>query len=897
MEESRLGTVVAELLAIGRLTEFMPSESEDTGIVSFSGGRCLETTPEERLRVEAVASIIDDAWTAFLPPLGPDAEYDAFRRFHGDLGGGRHLVEGVRRGFAIKRDFERLLLRRVTDALADHSNIDAPFIVHGQSGTGKSVALARVVAQVREAKKAAVLYAIGRVPQPQEISGFCENAEKAGAEATLIVCDANRDVDPYHDLLMSMRSGGRRVVVLGSRYRVADGSSRQIRNGIEAPSDLSQSERVELARLLEQFLAEQPRPEELADPTILGFLYRCLPPSRVRLAAGLSNEATAAEQILRERGRRVRAEAPHTEFAQKLSEAGFAVGGRPLFGEEQFDALESTDEAGRIIDLVMVAGSLNCDVPVNLLLRAVTNDIPEADVTLITKLFSELDLFRWKWADEEHSELLLLPRLTLEAELICKRRLGSPQREAERLIDLIRAVGGAGCDTHQERRFLLSLLHQIGEDGPRGSRYRYTYAPIARTLTELRHRFGVVQASLMLQESAFRRAAVRVGVVDESDRFTLLEEARDAVQAALDGIGDGTIRAAGWTRQYLQVERASLYGFIANDRARRHASAPEIWASYEAARTAIRQAVSVTDNYFPFDVGLWTPADLLEVVEFTDVQKAEIEADIYTTLDQVDPKTLSPKQREDFEKRQMKVGGVLKDRRLAEDAYEALETSGSTAGYLLRAREIAPVFNQDGTEVYGPDDRSRARRAADFLRSRFDNIEHDARCLSLLLECEWIAAVGRRPLRGERQPLPAEEATRRALLAVTQSLNQASGDAVRPVTRYLEAVLTWIIGDEQGGIHLFREISRDTEFKDASRVIKRHHITDAAGEVRAFRGRVERELSEGRWVVRVEDFKQTVHLLSREFPQEEVAYGRSVKGFAIAFNFIGPIADPITPRR
>ena len=897
VEELRLGTVVAELLAIGRLTEFMPPESQDTGIVSFNGGRYLETTPEERLRVEAVASIVDDAWTAFLPPLGPDAEYDAFRRFHGDLGGGRHLVEGVRRSFAIKRDFERHLLRKVTDTLADHSNIDAPIIVHGQSGTGKSVALARVVAQVRETKKAAVLYAIGRIPQPQEISSFCENAEKAGAEATLIVSDANRDVDPYHDLLMSMRSSGRRVVVLGSRYRMADSSSQQIKNGIEAPSDLSQKEREELAGLLEHFLAEQPRPEELADPTFLGFLYRCLPPSRVRLAAGLSAEATAAEQLLRRRGRRVRTASPHAEFAQKLIEAGLTVGGRPVFDEQQFDALESTDAAGRIIDLVMVAGSLNCDVPVNLVLRAVTNDIPGADITLITKLFSDLDLFRWKWADEEHSELLLLPRLTLEAELICRRRLGSPQREAERLIELIRAVGGAGCDTYQERRFLLSLLQQIGEDGPRGFRYRDAYAPIARTLTELRRRFGVVQASLILQESAFRRAAVREGVVDDSDRLRLLEEARDALQAALDGIADGKIRAVGRTRQHLQVERASLYGFIARDRAVRHAPAAEIWALYEAARTAIRQAVSVTDNYYPFDVGLWTPADLLEIVEFGDVQKAEIEADIYATVDQVDPGTLPPKQRERFEKRQMKVGRVLQDRKLAQDAYEALEISGSTAGYFLRARDTAPDLNRGIIEVYGAEDRSRARRAAEFLGSHFDNIEHDGRCLSLLLECRWIAAVGRRPLRGERQPLPADETTRRELLATTQALNEASGDAARPVTRYLEAVLTWIIGDEQGGTRIFRELSRDTEFRDASRVIKRHHITDADGETRGFQGRVERQLSEGRWVIRVDGLKQTVRLLSGEFPHEEVAYGRTIKRFAIAFNFIGPIADPIRPRR
>jgi len=57
IEPKRLGTVVAELRAVDRLDVFAPPESEEAGIVSFQGDNRLETTPEERLRVEAVASI------------------------------------------------------------------------------------------------------------------------------------------------------------------------------------------------------------------------------------------------------------------------------------------------------------------------------------------------------------------------------------------------------------------------------------------------------------------------------------------------------------------------------------------------------------------------------------------------------------------------------------------------------------------------------------------------------------------------------------------------------------------------------------------------------------------------------------------------------------------------
>ena len=899
VERDRLGTVVAELRALSRLPDPTPPDSEEAGIVSFKGDGRLETTPEERLRVEAVASIVDDAWTAFLPPLGPDAEYDAFRRFHGDLGGPRLLVEGVRRRFAIERDFERTLGRKVTTALANPSSVDTPIIAHGQSGTGKSVALARIVARVREQKTAAVLYAIGRVPQPQDVSTFCDATEKAGADATLIVCDANRDIDHYRDLLMSLRSRGQRIVVLGSQYRIADKASLSS-SSIEAKSELSEDERKNVAQLLARFLPEEPDLNAFTSSNILAFLYRCLTSSRPRIGAGLSAEAKAAEMTLRVRGHQPRSVFFNTQLAEQLGKVGLANESRPLFNEYLFDerqraALDAEDAAGRIIDLVMMAGSLNCSVPINLLLRAVTESYPKISVTLLADMFGDLDLFRWNWADEEHSDLRVLPRLTLEADLICRRRLSGPEREAERLIELIRAVRPEGIDRGHERQFLISLLQQMGDEGPRSSRYARSYVDVARTLTKLRQQYGVIHPSLILQESAFRRSAVRKkDIVDKADILPLLEEARDAIQAALDGIASGTMPAATRRmRQNLLGERASLYGFLAYDRAKRKGPSEEIWSSYQAAREAIHQATNVTSNYYPFDVGLWTPSDLLNMVDLSEAQRAELTTDIYSTLDQVDPEILPPKQRERFATRRMQVGRLLQEQSLTENAYAALEASGSTAGYFLRARELAPDLDPDMIEISAPEDIDRAKRSAEFLRARFDKVEHDERCLWLLLECRWIAEMGRRPLRGQRQPLPAGDDTRRELLAIVRALNQASGDASRHMTRYLEAVLTWAIGDRQTAIPIFQDLSQETDYEDPRRVVRRHLLTGTDRKPRSFEGRIERQRSEGHWVVRVDALNQTVDLLGRDFPRHELAYGRSVKRFSIAFNFIGAIADPI----
>ena len=892
VDQDSLGTVVAELRTRGRLPAFVPSDSEARGTVTVAGGRVINTTPELRLRVEAVASIVDDSWTDFLPPLGPDASHSAFRRFHGNPDSARFMVEGIRRHFAIERDFEHRFHRLVSEALRDHSRAKLPIIVHGQSGTGKSVALARTVARVRTNKLAPVLYSLHRIPQVQEIASFCELADETGSSATLLVCDANRDIDAYYDLLASLRSRGRRVVLVGSQYRVTDSTEQYSASSTVAPVELSKNELAQLATLLKDYPDEASLVGGTTNSNILALLYRLLPSSRPRITSGLAAEARAVQRRLATRGRRVRQHVPSTLMAQELTRAGLVDSHGWFLTSQQDLALADHEVAGRIIDLVMVASSLHCPIPVNLLLRALTGSFPQLDFTAIAQLFRGLDILRWRWADSEHSELLVSSRLALEAQLICRRRLGGADAEAALLLELVGAAR-SGVDQAHELRFLLALLQEIGVDGPRGHYYRPAYSEVAHTLTKLRRQFGVYHPSLVLQESAFRRIAVRNEVVQRDARLPLLEEARDAVQRALDDIASGVLQASTATRRRLEVERASVYGFLSVGLADTGAPSADVWSSYEAARVAIRRAVSVNENYYPFDVGLWTPADLLATGDLTAEQRAELKADIYATLAQVDAEALAPGQAERFQTRRMKVGAALDDRDLNDEAFRALEASGSTAGYFLRARALAPSLTPRHDNADDPEYVDRAARAADFLKDRMNQIEEDERCLTLLLECRWIVELGRRPFRGNRQPLPATDPIRRELLTVLRSLNQASGDATRYVTRYLEAVLTWVVEGEQPGVQLFRALSDDTENGDPGRVVRRHVLADQAGQVLRFKGRVERRRSSGNWVVRVDGLNRRVRLLARDYPQEEIAYGRAIAGFAVAFNYIGPIADPI----
>jgi hypothetical protein len=47
----------------------------------------------------------------------------------------------------------------------------------------------------------------------------------------------------------------------------------------------------------------------------------------------------------------------------------------------------------------------------------------------------------------------------------------------------------------------------------------------------------------------------------------------------------------------------------------------------------------------------------------------------------------------------------------------------------------------------------------------------------------------------------------------------------------------------------------------------------------------------------VDDIRQEIEILQRDFPDLELLRGASIRGgFYIAFNFIGPIAEPLLRR-
>ena len=918
-----LASAISQLELCGVLDVVGSAAPDEPGIVSIAGGAALDITPALRLRVEASAAIVDDGWTEDPEPLGESEQDDAFRRFHSTPGNFRLLVEGVAHGFAVEREFEQTLWKVVNNKLKRLGQPDSDDVVvlHGQSGTGKSIALARLTRKIRRELRLPVVVATNRIPNHADIEAFCIESERLET-VTVLICDSSQAPQRYDDLASALRSRGRRLLIVGTCYRMETHAGHKLDQFVEASDSVSQGELSAFKALQNEFRLPPHYDRATAD-SIFAMLYRRLPAAREHLAAGVSSEARATESMVRERARHV--PQPSTRLsplAQQLIDSGIASPTSQVFEEEEKLATVGLDAAGRLIDYVMVAGRLNCAVPVNLIFR-VLGQTDGLHQDQILYLLADLDLFRWR-EDEEGSDFLIAPRIQLEAELICRRRL-SPDQEIERLIDLISSIR-SGVDKHAERSFLLDLLFKIDRNGPRKEAYSPGYLRFADALKELREHNRISDPDLVLRECVFRRRAVRQLQNDcganktDDERLAILDEARDTIEKTLRQIDDEKTplsRISRKTKQSLVAERSAIYGYLAVEHAQ-PGSGEDFWSDYLAARAASEKAIGLDRSTHPIDIALWTASDVLKIKkgELSDEQRAEVLADLYATIDVADdvfrvkeqttgkPSDLHEDsdpdeglvvldQKARYLERRSRVASVMGDAKLSDETLAELESVAPAAATFLIAKHQAEHVYMSEPPF---DDKIRgiAAKAADYIYSKVNaGTELDDRCQRLLLRLRWAQATGERLMFNERSRTPWDRDQISDMREIVSALNEQAGADARNRERFLEAVLCWLLKDTNRAIEIWQSLSNDTEYEDRSRLVRWLVVTGESGSPRQFRGRVE-ERGENDWWIRVEGVDRPIKMSGRDFPNDNLSHGRELRGFGIAFNYIGPIADPLS---
>jgi hypothetical protein len=330
-------------------------------------------------------------------------------------------------------------------------------------------------------------------------------------------------------------------------------------------------------------------------------------------------------------------------------------------------------------------------------------------------------------------------------------------------------------------------------------------------------------------------------------------------------------------------------------RLRSGASLDEVWQFYKGARDSARNALYTADSYFAIDVSLWAPCDLLRQSDWDPERQAELEADILDGIDRVDPSQLDPEQQQWFEERRIKVAQILGDKSLEREALDALDKMGSKAGIFLQAHAIGGFLRGSGKTT--DEDASKANSVILFMKDHYEKIRDDARCLRYFLRGLWLSSTKSYLFGGERSPIPEGEEALQEILSLLDILANLEGTLGDPRTQYLRAILMWRLRRENSARDIWNTLSLETAFSDPRRVVRHHVWTESGGQPKLFHGRVTTySPGSGRVQVQVEELRQEVGLLQRDFPNLELQRGAAISGgFHIAFNFIGPVADP--PRR
>ena len=859
-------------------------------------------------QVSRSATIVDDSALVEPPRLSADARYREFRNFLSNPDG-QPTWDSYARGFAFRRDFEERLERTVYSALGKKSLQDDPIILHGQTATGKTIALTGLARSVRGEGKYTVLFIERRLQRPiwSDLDRLCKWAEDSGSPACLLVWDGMLDLQEYRGLLRILTSRGRKVVLVGSAYRIRGGRRRDPRL-VEAPAELTAEEISRLAVFLSEFhpaLADILEMKGLPkDYTFLVALYRLLPPTRSAIRHGVSREMGYSEDIIADKAKRTQPQyQPATALEFALLKAGIVSNEQMLSSSASDVDGEQVTEVQDMTGLIMVPGRFGLNVPLELLLRA----LGRPNVSNFVELLEEADIFRW--IEDSVGNIDIGPRNELEAKLVVQARLGGPATELQFSTRLLLEIrdGLAEFPENREVFFAHDLVRALGAQGQDPSYFAPYFKDISNSLRQLREERGVASPSLMLQEanllrewairhsSALERGQQSPGQGDEQTETVHLEivGAFDQAQSILNE----ALRLAGDDRR-TRVIRAHLLGELGSARAararhglKRGETAAEVTRLFEAAREDLARARKANPgDYYPLDILAWATRDMLIAGVLGDQARAEALADVFHAFETLNVSDLDARQGERYQQRRLELADILGREDIAEEAFNALEAAGSGAGYYIRALRMSGLFDRNRQ----PQQKD-LQKALHYLEENRGKLLTDARCLELQLDLWWLLRTGSRPFDDERVALALTDSLWRELLDIIGNL-EATGESHRPVfLGFLRALALFHIGSVEQSIELFREVERESEeIRGRRRVIKAFLASTSEGEPRKYHGTVAWVSPDGwRGEIYAEELRRNVRFFPAEFGRPTISKSQSLGEFHIAFNFLGLTADPI----
>lgn len=863
-----------------------PKEEEHSRRIQL-GEKVLTVPSNIWNQVSTSAIILDDSIFIDSPPLSEEKRYYEFRNFLAESSS-RPVWSGYDRGFAFHREFETKLDELIHKKLKSNELQKEPIILHGQTGTGKTVALGALAYKIRKEKKYPVLFIErkNQIPSNSDIDSFCKWAEDCDAPSTLIVWDGMLELGQYYDVLRYLVGRGRKVVLVGSCYRL-DPNKYKKDNFIEATSVLGKGEISDfnhyinsLDSSISQLLKEH---MEKLDFSFLVALYRLLPPTRSRIRSGVHREFTNAEKNIRLKLQKKTSE-PVNTLGYALMKAGLIT--EEIFNSEIIKNIgdEEVSETEELIGLVIVPGRFGLKIPLELLLRA----CGKKGYYNYIKLFDETDIFRL--VEDNAGNIRIAPRHSLEAKLISQVRLGGVRTEVAFAKQLMLGVNGS---YESEVEFIVDFIKSIGPNGQDAFYFAHYYRELSETLKKLREEYSLQNPRLMLQEATLLREYVKYqsqNFVAPSDAVKIFDDAKTILINSLNILGKD--RKNNKLRGMILVELASTLGSKAIHLKNVNDQKQDIIPILKESNMYLSKARDLDPNsYYPVNVSAWITIAMLESKILDPVTRAELITDILNTFEISEAEDFGIEYQELFLIRKMKIASLLKKEDLSEEAFKLLVAQGSCAGYYLKAYDrIKDLPKGELT----PFQCEICRPSVNYLEENRKAILHDSRCLYLLLHTWWKMKTGKPVFFGERQLVSFNRDDWQYFLGIIIDLMEIHELSTNTSLLYLKGLATFHLGDIDSALNIFRDLRRESDYLTGRRRIIRSYLASTEdGKPMKFSGTVEWVSEESsRGDLYIDKLRRKISFLPRDFNRLDIKEHETINEFHLAFNFIGPIADP-----
>lgn len=844
-------------------------------------------------KVTESAKILDDTILIKPPATSDERLYYDFRNFLLESSI-RPIWTGYERQFNFNRDFENNLHKKVTSMLKSNKLQQEPIILHGQTGSGKTVALGALAYRIRYDKTNPVLF-IGRnaqPPQESDLDMFCKWAEDHDVSPVLIIWDGMLKIETYYYLLRNLVSRGRKVVLVGSSYRIND-TTLESEKLIEAPANLNNEEKIKFKEFLENFGVvmedEFQRALETYEDTFLVALYRLLPPTREYIRSGVQQETKIVEEIIKDLFRKQRVE-HHTPFGEALLKAGLVDTDFILSSQEKEIDGEIIDPVEELIDLITVPGRFGLFIPIELLLRAWDT----MGYLNFSKVLEKAGILQID--EDDVGNIGIGPRHPLEAKLLVQSRLGTAKAEIVFIIQIISEIkynyGYSGAK-NIELQFAIDLLKNIGPNSLESFRFSEYYKEIAETLSILREKRNIQNPRLMLQEATF----LREYVIDQSrklkipsDAIEILNETEAVLESAISLLGDNPRN--NFMKGILLVELASTVGARINHllNINQLDSENALKLSEKAKKNIIKATKFNPDNYYPIDVQAWITLDLLKSGILNPLEQVEIQADILFSFETAATEDFNPEQQINFNKRKLVIGNYLKLGDFSEEAFATLDKKGSYAGYYLTAYDYIRDINTKN--IFNESEILKCEAAVNYLKSYYSKISNDTKCLYLLLSTWWKTKTSKSMFYGEKQTIPFSEKDWEYCLELIEKIIDIGDLATKPSLIYLRGLASFHLGFISEAFSIFNNLEGTSYQLGKRRIIKSYLASNSKGNPIKYHGTVYFVSDDGKkGQIYVEEIRKLVHFVPRDFNRPNIEKDEALE-FYLAFNFIGPIAIP-----